>query len=239
MKLQCVITDDEPIALEILEDYIRLVPGLNLVAKCKSAMETMTILQKNKVDVLFIDIKMPEISGIEFVKSLKNPPAIIFTTAFPGFALEGFELDVIDYLLKPISIERFLKAVHKVISNKKNLNPSETERPPINFLFVKAGQGFIRVQYSDIYYIEALENYVRIHLKDKTIVSLTSMKNMEEALPAKSFLRIHRSYIVNLEKVDAIRNNVFILGAKNIGSGKNYRKNIAEMLKTGRLAKSY
>ncbi len=234
MNMQCVITDDEPVALEILEDYIRMVPGLSLLAKCKNAMETMSIMQKSKVDILFIDIKMPEISGIELVRSLKNPPAIIFTTAFPNYAIEGFDLDVADYLLKPISVDRFLKAVNKVFSRTNNIIASETGKGQkgtlSNFLFVKSGQGLARINYADIYYIEALENYVRIHLKDTMIVSLSSMKNIEEALPPASFLRIHRSYIVNLEKVESVRNNIFKLGNKNLGTGKSYRKGISELL---------
>jgi DNA-binding LytR/AlgR family response regulator len=232
MNLQCVITDDEPIALEILEDYIKMVPGLSLLAKCKNAIEAMSVMQKNKVDILFIDIKMPGISGIELVKSLNSPPAIIFTTAFPNYAIDGFDLDAVDYLLKPISIDRFLKAVNKVFAKVNNSIDTNQEKSVSNFLFVKSGQGRVRINYADIYYIEALENYVRIYLKDKMIVSLSSMKNIEEALPSNLFLRIHRSYIVNLEKVESVQNNIFKLGNKNLGTGKSYRKAISEILKS-------
>ena len=228
MILQCVITDDEPIAGEILEDYIRMVPGLRLVAQCKNAMETLSVLQQQKVQLLFLDIKMPEINGLELIRSLQHPPAIILTTAFPDYALEGFDLNVVDYLLKPISVERFLRAVNKL--TVRHVDPI-LPNPSADFLFARADGGLVKVNHSDILYVEGLENYVRIHTKDKVIVCLSTMKSIEDSLPAPSFLRIHRSYIVNLSRVEMVRQHLFQIGPKSLAVGKSYRKAVAEILK--------
>ena len=227
MILNCVITDDEPIAQDILEDYIRMVPGLELVTRCKNAMETMTALRNNDIDILFLDIRMPGINGLEFVRSLSNPPAIIFTTAFPQYAVEGFDLEATDYLLKPISVDRFLKAVYKVFD--KNLilkSPSEKD----SFFFIKSDKGMVRIAYSDILYIESLENYVMVHNKGKTIISPSTMKAMEELLPSFAFLRIHRSYIINLANVELVKANGVQIGNKMLVIGKSYRKAVLNML---------
>jgi DNA-binding LytR/AlgR family response regulator len=228
MILQCVITDDEPIAIEILEDYIRMAPGLKLIAQCKNATETLPVLQQQKVDLLFLDIKMPIISGLDLIRSLQAPPATILTTAFPDYALEGFELNVVDYLLKPISFERFLRAVSKLTT--RYTHPLLAEQP-VDFLFARADGGLVKVTHTDILYVEGLENYVRIHTKDKVIVCLSTMKSIEESLPRRSFLRIHRSYIVNLNMVELIRQHTFQIGRKNLVVGKSYRKVVAETLK--------
>lgn len=237
MKMNCVITDDEPIAQEILEDYVRMVPELALVAKCKDAMETFSVLREQQVDILFIDIQMPEISGLDFIRSLKNPPAVVFTTAFPNYAIDGFELDAVDYLLKPIPIDRFLKAVNRIFARKTNVLPKET----INmrditgndktFFFVKSSQDLVKVDYNEILYIEGLENYVRIHCEDKTIVSFSTMKNMEDILSTRRFLRIHRSYIINLDKVERVQNYIFKIRDKELVVGKSYKRAISDVLK--------
>jgi two-component system, LytTR family, response regulator len=225
--LKCVVTDDEPIAQEILEDYIRMVPGLELVTKCRNAMETMTALRNNSIDILFLDIRMPGINGLEFVRSLSSRPAIIFTTAFPQYAVDGFDLEAMDYLLKPISVDRFLKAVYKVFD--KNLllkSPSEKD----SFLFIKSEKGMVRVAYSDILYIESLENYVMVHTKGKTIISPCTMKVMEGLLPSFAFLRIHRCYIINLTNVELVKGNAVQIGNKMLVIGKSFRKAVTEML---------
>lgn len=231
MKLNCVITDDEPIALEILEDYARLIPELNMVAKCRNAMETLTVLRQNEVDVLFIDIHMPEITGLDFVRSLKKKPAIIFTTAYPNYAIDGFEVDAIDYLLKPISIERFLRAMDKVYmrTTQKETEVRQTHDKP--FFFIKSNTDLIKVEYDSILYIEGLENYVKIHCEHKTIISFSTMKNMEDMLAAQRFLRIHRSYLINLNKVSSVKNHIFRVGNIDLVTGKSYRKTVSDVLK--------
>jgi two-component system, LytTR family, response regulator len=235
MNLNCIITDDEPIALEILENYIRQVPGLHLAGKCKDAMETFALMRSVKTDVLFMDIQMPGLNGIDYIRSLRNPPAIVLTTAFPEFAIDGYELDVTDYLLKPFGFERFLKAVDKIISQvapKEALMPQGGESALTTCLFVKSNNEYVNVYFPDILYIEAMENYVRIHLENKVITALATMKNIEFKLPQKTFLRIHKSYIVNLEKVESIKNHVFKIGMKEIDTGNFYRKHVFAFLKS-------
>jgi two-component system LytT family response regulator len=232
MKLNCIITDDEPIALEILEDYLRLIPDINLVAKCHSAMETLTALRQYEVDILFIDIQMPGISGLEFIRSLKRKPAIIFTTAYPNYAIEGFEVDAIDYLLKPISLERFLKAVDKIYA--RLTIPENSEQKHVlekKFFFVKSNSDLIKIDYDSIYYVEGLENYVKIHCENRCTISFSTMKGMEDLLSPHRFLRIHRSYLINLNKVHSVQNHSFKIGNANLMVGKSYRKNVSEILK--------
>jgi len=237
MQLSCIITDDEPVASEILEDYVRLIPGLELVATCRDAMETNTVLRSRPVDILFMDIQMPGISGLDFIRSLRQPPAIVFTTAHPGFAIDAFELDVLDYLLKPVPIDRFLRAVNKIFARhetgqlpgrEETVQSAEDAR---QFFFIKSNQDLIKIAYSDILFIEGLENYVKIHCTDRTVVSFATMKSMEEMLAAHYFLRIHRSYIVNMNKVDSIKSNIFCLHNTELVVGKSYRKPVAELLK--------
>lgn len=234
MTLNCVITDDEPVALEILEDYIRMVPELNLVAKCKDAIETFSVLRQNQVDVLFIDIQMPEVTGLDLIRSLKKRPAIVFTTAYTSYAHEGFELDAVDYLLKPISIERFLRTADKLISQANMPRPEQVNvrtTADKKYFFIKVDQDLVKIELQKILYIEGLENYVKIICEDKTYVSFCTMRSMEEMLSPHRFLRIHRSYIVNLDKVDSIQNHIFMLKGKGIVTGKSYRKTVSELLK--------
>lgn len=234
MQLTCVVTDDEPVASEILEDYVRMIPGLDLVASCRDAMETHSVLRSRPVDVLMIDIQMPGITGLDFIRTLRHPPAIIITTAYPNFAVDAFDLDVVDYLLKPVSIDRFLRAVNKLFL-KHETNPPKDEVPAHEdmkkFFFIKSNQDLVKVAYDDILYIEGLENYVKINCKDRVIISFSTMKNMEEMLAPHRFLRIHRSYIVNLDKVDTIKNNMFCIKNSELVIGKSYRKAVSELLK--------
>jgi DNA-binding LytR/AlgR family response regulator len=236
MKLNCIITDDEPVALEILEDYARMVPYLNIVATCKDAMETFEALRNHKVDVLFMDIQMPEITGIDLIRSLKKPPFVVFTTAYPGFAIDGFELDAVDYLLKPISIDRFLRSVDKICSRyetqDKGADPAKQNSTEKKYFFIKSNQEMLKVEFDKINYIQGMENYVRIFCEDKNVISFSTMKNMEEILSPYNFLRVHRSFIVNLDKVDMVRNYVFNIKDKQIITGKSYKKVVSEVMKS-------
>ncbi len=234
MNLNCVITDDEPIARDILEEYAKMIPGLNIIAKCRNAVETLEVLRHNSVDVLFTDIHMPGITGLDFIRSLKEPPAIIITTAYPNYAIDGFDIDAIDYLLKPISIDRFLRAINKVY---RRLETEETAEKPVaptaekTFFFIKSNADLVKISYDAIQYIEGLENYVRIHCEDKSIISFTTMKHMVDLLSRHGFLRIHRSYIINLSKVTSVQNHSFKIGNTELAIGKSYRKSVAEVLK--------
>lgn len=239
--MNLIIIDDEPLALDILETYIDQIPDLTLVGKCHSAIEARELLKERHIDAMFLDIQMPELTGIEFVKTLPKPPKVIFTTAYPNFALEGFELNAVDYLLKPISFERFQKAVEKLRQTDKHSfsEPVQATATSADFIFVKADKKFIKANFEDILYIEGLKDYVIIKTVSGRIITLQTMKSLEEKLPKSYFLRVHRSYIVNVRKINAIVGNMIEIGekldAKLIPIGKNYRDYLAEMIDENRL----
>jgi DNA-binding LytR/AlgR family response regulator len=220
--IRCIAIDDENLALDLIEDDILKVPFLQLVKKCRNAMEAMEVLQSEKIDLLFLDIRMPDISGIQFLKSLPQRPLVIFTTAYEKYALEGFELDVVDYLLKPYSFERFLKAVNKVQEHlqilEKNKSPQDTGEITFSsrYIFVKSDYKLVKIEISEIQYIESLKDYVKIVAGDKSVVTLSSMKAIEEKLVAPGFIRVHRSYMVNLRKINYIHRSYVKVGDKEI-----------------------
>ena len=215
--IPCIAIDDEPLALKQIAGYIDKTPFLTLVAQFDSALQAISFLQENKVDLMFVDINMPDLSGMDFVKSLNNPPKVIFTTAYSEYALEGFRVNAIDYLLKPIGYSEFLKAAEKAI---ERIQPKDTENIRIEsnekFLFIKSEYKILRIVLSDIKYIEGMREYVRIHLaNEKPVMALMSMKKMEEFLPDINFMRVHRSFIVNLDKVTTVERNRIIFD-KNV-----------------------
>ncbi|MEO6884252.1 MAG: LytTR family DNA-binding domain-containing protein [Bacteroidia bacterium] len=236
--MNCIAIDDEPLALDLMEEYIKKIPFLNLVAKCSNAFEAIPILQKEKIDVLFLDIQMPDINGIQFLKTLKNQPIIIFTTAYDKYAVEGYNLDVLDYLVKPIPFERFVKAVNKAQEyyNQKNnfslhLNTLENkEKIEHPFLFVKADYEMVKINFKDILYIEGLKDYIKIYAGDKPILTLQSLKFMEEKLPKKKFFRVHRSYIISLDKINSVQKRNIKIGEKEIPIGDLYKEDFFNML---------
>lgn len=238
--MKTIIVDDEPLALEILEEFVKKVPELKLIKKCQNAIEAGKALRKHEVDLIFLDIQMPQITGIEFAKSLTHPPKIIFTTAFSQYALDGFELNAVDYLLKPISFDRFLKAVNKALAQSGNglLESEEPESGP-DFIFVKADKKLIRLKYSEIQYVEGLKDYVIIKTDSGRIITLQTMKSLEEKLPTPNFMRIHRSYIVNLEKISAVVGNMVEVIEKGqpklLPIGKNYREELERVVEKNRL----
>lgn len=209
--IRCIIVDDEPLAVAQLEKYVERVPFLVNVGSCSSAAEAMEILSTGNVDAMFVDINMPDIDGVQFVRSLVNPPFVVFTTAYSEYAIEGFKLDAIDYLLKPIAFEDFLKASNKlnrIYSMNNNVQSAMEQGEGVchDCLFVKSDYRMLRVPISSIKYIESMSEYVRIFVEDspKPIVSLLSMKKIEENLPVGDFMRVHRSYLVNLNKVKEV-----------------------------------
>ncbi len=204
--IRCIAIDDEPLALKQMAGYIEKTPFLELAESFESALQSIAWLQENQVELMFVDINMPDLSGMEFVKSLKNAPGVIFTTAYSEYALEGFRVDAIDYLLKPIGYGDFLKAAEKALERigKKEEAASQVESDE-KFLFVKSEYKILRITLKDIKYIEGMREYVRIHIENqRPVMALMSMKKMEAFLPRQSFMRVHRSYIVNLEKVNSI-----------------------------------
>jgi two-component system LytT family response regulator len=213
MKLTCIAIDDEPLALMQLSAYIEKTPFLQLVASCPSAFDAMIVLKEKSVELLFVDINMPDLSGMEFVKSLTEKPHIIFTTAYSEYAVEGFQVDAVDYLLKPISYANFLKAANKaktLIDLKLNSLPESIVATP-DHLFVKSEYKLIRIELGNIKYIESMHEYIKIHLvAGKPIMTMLSMKAIEEHLPSSQFMRVHRSYIVNLSKISMVERSRII-----------------------------
>ena len=232
MTIRCIAVDDEPLALDIIESYISKLPFLELVKTCSSATEAMQVLQEEQVDLMFLDIEMPELTGIQFLNILKHQPLIIFTTAYPDYALEGFNQDAVDYLLKPIPFDRFLKAVTKAQERlQRNGKSTEAAAPAQHspqqeqdFMFVKADYKTIRVDFKDILWIEGLKDYIIIQTKDQKIITLLSMNKMMEKLPDTKFLRVHRSFIVSLQKIDSIEKSRIRIGNKEIPIGEVYKE---------------
>ncbi|MFT6149319.1 MAG: DNA-binding LytR/AlgR family response regulator [Saprospiraceae bacterium] len=236
-----IIVDDEPLALDVMETYVEKLPSLELVARCENAVQAFDVLSREEVDIMFLDIQMPQLTGIDFLKSLSNPPLVIFTTAYPNYAIEGYELNVIDYLLKPISFERFMKAVNKALSQLELQNETvatsgnSEEKEGADFIFVKADKKLIKINYADILYIEGLKDYVIIKMATSRVITLQTMKSLEAKLPANIFKRIHRSYIVNLDKIDAVIGNMVEVEKKHLPIGKNYREELLNIVNENRL----
>ncbi|MBK8699563.1 MAG: response regulator transcription factor [Saprospiraceae bacterium] len=230
--IKTIIVDDEPLAIDILEAFVSRMPNLQLVAKCENAFEANEVLQQQKIDLMFLDIQMPQLSGVDFLKSLSNPPCVVFTTAYPEFAVEGFELNAVDYLVKPISMDRFLKAVNKVA--EKLAGKGETEEGGDQFFFVKADKKLVKINFDDIVYIEGLKDYVIIKNETNRVITLQTMKSLEDKLPTHIFRRIHRSFIVNMNKIQALDGNVVEVmekgQVKHLPIGKNYRDELLELI---------
>jgi DNA-binding LytR/AlgR family response regulator len=225
--------DDEPLARKLLVDYITKIPGLTLIGTCSNPLEAREVLLTKKVDLLFLDIQMPEITGIGFLKTLKTHPMVILTTAYSEYALEGYELDVVDYLLKPITFERFLKAIEKAYDRSESPQPKHvvqnTESEPA-FVFIKDGTKILKINFNDIRYVEGLKDYVVIHTSTKKITSLQRMKSMEAQLPASKFIRIHNSFIVSLDAIESVQKNEVLIGDKLLPVSDGYRKSFMEFI---------
>ncbi len=228
--MNCIIVDDEPLAQNLLEDFVNKIPFLNLKAKCKSAFEAVEALQENKIDLIFLDIHMPDISGIEFIKNTENLPLIIFTTAYSHYAIEGFEHNAVDYLLKPISFARFTKSVNRAYEIYKLKNKIVSVGSDNNFLFVRADYKLVKINFDDILYVESLKDYVKFITTEKNILTLSRIKIMEEKLPSDKFIRIHRSYIISIDKIDSVNKSIVQIGKKNIPVSDSYRDNLMKFI---------
>jgi len=234
--MKCIIVDDEQLARGLIESYIKKMPYLSLHGKCKNSMEAMRILQQEAIDLMFLDIQMPDLSGVKFLKTLSNKPMVIFTTAYKEYAIEGYQLDVVDYLLKPISFERFVQAVNKAIERKKNNTTENTNEITIqnkkakDYILLKADHRTHRVKFTDILYIEGLREYVTFFTKNKNIIVLESLKKLEEILPKSNFMRIHKSFIINTDKVMSLYGNQIEIENKKIPVGKSYIEKVRKEL---------
>jgi DNA-binding LytR/AlgR family response regulator len=223
-RINCLIVDDEPASLEVLESYIGKVYFLRLVKKCHTAIEAMQILEEEHIDLLFLDIHMPEVNGIQLLKSITARPAVIFTTGYKEYALEGYDYDVLDFLLKPFDFERFLKAVNKAnnLISKTSKQPQDQHKP-MQYIFIKADYKLLKINVDDILFVEGLKDYIKIYTRQKLFLTLMSMTTIEEKLPAGEFFRVHRSYIISLSKIDSVSRHRVIIGEKFIPISLPYR----------------
>jgi DNA-binding LytR/AlgR family response regulator len=232
--IHCMVVDDEPIARDILASHIGKTPGLKLVKSCMNATEAYEGLYQYQVGLIFLDIQMPVITGTDFLRSLRNPPLVVFTTAYQQYAVEGFELNSVDYLLKPITYDRFYQAIEKVkerITYKQNQLPAAPMAVnPIDYIFIKQDTKLVRVNYNQINYIEAEKDYSSVYLDDKRLFASMHLKLFEDTLPKDQFMRVHRSYIVNLSKIRSIKGNIAELEQAEIPIGATYREELLKLL---------
>ena len=237
IKIKCLVVDDEPPALDVLKKYIESIPSLSLAGICGNAVEALAIIQEQPIDILFLDIQMPQILGTDFIRTLTNPPKIIFTTAYRKYAVEGFDLDAVDYLLKPISFERFLKAVNKIMKTSLKQNAfgdgaSAGENEIVNtHIHFRADRKILKVALDDILYFESLKDYIKVVAKNRTFLTKHSISSLEENLPNPGFLRIHRSYIVAVNKIDYFKNEVVGIGKQELPISRMYRHEVEKVLK--------
>jgi len=223
-QFNCLIVDDEPIARQIVETYCSHLPDLNVVASCGTVFEAKTFLQSDTIDIIFLDINMPVLDGVSFLKTLKHPPQVIFTTAYKEYALDAFDLAASDYLLKPFSLERFLIAVDKsILALKKTIPATSHELPAENFLFVKAEGKIYKLFHQDILYTEASGNYTKFIMAGHQLMAAMTFTSVEELLPKSLFIRVHRSFIINKSKIGHIEGNIVRIGNTEIPIGSNYR----------------
>jgi DNA-binding LytR/AlgR family response regulator len=235
--MRCVVIDDEPYALDLINDYTQRTPFLELVSSFSNPFKALDFLNRESVDLIFLDINMPELSGIQLLRTLQSPPMVIFTTAYPEFAAESYEYNAVDYLVKPIKYERFLKAVNKACSllHSTIAKPNQTAKQPNDqkddSLFVKSGTQLVKIYPDEILFVEAAGNYMCFITKDKRVLSLLTMKEVLDILPADNFLRIHKSYIISLKHIDAIERYDVVINGKQIPIGITYKEHFMAMTK--------
>jgi DNA-binding LytR/AlgR family response regulator len=240
--MKCIAIDDEPLALNIIKEYARRIDYIDLVACCTNPLEAIKILNTEDIDLMFLDIQMPNINGLDLIKSLGKAPLIIFTTAFSNYAIEGYELNAIDFLLKPYSFERFFKAVNKAYeistlrkSKQTIINQANEPQEAEKYMMIKVEYSTVRLDIGEILYIEGLKDYVKIYAGKRPHLTKSTMKNMEEKLPSDLFVRVHKSFIVAVSKIDSIENNRIIIGEKHIPIGNQYKTDFNNFLESKRL----
>ncbi|UJH69191.1 LytTR family DNA-binding domain-containing protein [Allomuricauda sp. SCSIO 65647] len=241
MKINCLIIDDEALARKGLQEYVSALDFLELKGLCKNAIQANTLLKAEDIHLIFLDIEMPLISGMDFLKSLQNPPKVIFTTAYTEYAVESFEYDVVDYLVKPISMERFLQAcnkAHKVILGDQKEGIADTKpADEDDFLFVRIDKELVKIKFDDILFVEGMQNYVKIFTKEQTYIAHLPLKNVMECLPKESFFQVHKSFISSLDKVEVISGNQLIIQNHKIPIGRTKKEAVLALLTKNRLLK--
>ena len=234
LKIKCIITDDEPFARKGLQGYVSQIDFLQLKGICENALELNSLIKQEPVDLLFLDIEMPYMTGIDFLKNLPTPPRVIFTTAYEKYALQGFELEVLDYLLKPIPFDRFLKAANKAFDYFRQ---QQAPAPVEDYIFVKADSKLEKIQFADILFAEALENYVAIYTREKKIITHLTLKMLQEKLPASSFIQPHKSYIAAIDKINSIEGNILHIASYQVPISKYQKEEIMEKIVNSKLLK--
>jgi len=233
MSISCIIVDDEPLAIEIVESYLEKIEQIKLMGTFRNAVDAFAFLQEHPVDLIFLDIQMPKLSGLDFIRTLKNPPKVIFTTAFRDYAIEGFELEVVDYLLKPIPFDRFLKAVAKVLHQPPTATlPAalKTDALSDDYVYFKVDKKMVKTRMNEVLYIESIKDYVKVRTAEREIVTQQKISYLEESLPRPQFLRIHRSFIINVEKIDAYSATDVEIGKFSVPIGRNYKNDVLKAL---------
>lgn len=240
MKINCIIIDDEPLARKGLKEYIGDVDFLHLSGEFDNPVKAMDTLTRENIQLLFLDIQMPKITGLEFFKTLQHPPPVVFTTAFPQFALEGFELNALDYLVKPVSFDRFLKAAMKAKEFYEVRQKNTSEVPagqPADYFFIKADSKLVKISFDDILYAEALQNYVVIHTRNKKYITYLTFKSVEDYLPSERFIKTHKSFIISAGKIDSIEGNDIRIGLHHVPVSRNLKDEVMEKLLKGKFLK--
>ena len=240
--INCVIVDDEPLAREGLASYVREVDFLHMNGTCENPLELITLLDSQPADLIFLDIQMPKMNGIDFLKIVQNPPMVIITTAYPSYALEGFQLNVLDYLLKPITFDRFFKSAnkakdyHRLLTKSASTDPKKTESSP-DYFFIKCGNKYEKLYFEDVLFVEGMQNYVTIFTDKGKYVTLLNLKNLEQNLASPAFIRVHKSYLVATSKIDGIEGNEIFIQAHRIPISRNYRDQVLNDVLADRLWK--
>ncbi|HOZ15815.1 MAG TPA: response regulator transcription factor [Tenuifilaceae bacterium] len=236
MKIRCIVIDDEPLAIEIIESYIEKIPYVELAGKFSNAIDALQYLKSNKVDLMLLDIQMPELTGIQLMKVLDNPPQVIFTTAYDNYAIKSYELDAVDYLLKPIEFDRFLKAIEKSwkrIERGQSVEVNKVEQTSSKdtFIFIKTEHRVQRVEISEILYIEGMKNYLRVVTRTDKFMTLQNFKSICELLPVNQFMRVHKSFVIAVDKIDSIERSRIRIGKQLIPIGDTYKKDFDQLVK--------
>lgn len=242
MKINCLIIDDEFLAREYIKSYVQKLPFLNLLGDFNSPLKAIDLIKSGKTDLIFLDIQMPDITGLDFIKTLNNPPMVIITTAYKEFAIDGYELNVTDYLLKPFSFERFLKAINKVAESLENTNnpfqnlgKEESEATlHENYLVIRADRKHYKINYEDLIYIEGQKAYVTFHTNSKKITALASLQDLADKLPGKQFIRIHKSFIVSVKMIESLDGNMIEIKGIHLPVGKNFKKDVEAVFGLGK-----
>lgn len=232
-KIHCIIVDDEPVARDIIATHIEKIPSLCLIKSCKNVIEAMEVIRNKEIDLVFLDINMPEISGLSLAKTIQNKTRVIFTTAYREYAIDGFDLHAVDYLLKPISFDRFLKAVHKFfdVSKGNQMHSDEVEKPLENdYFFVRSERKMIKINFEEIIYVESLSDYVKLHLDTKTVITRETISNIETKLPVSRFMRTHRSFIVSIHKISSYTSEFVEVANKAISISRSYKEQVLKKL---------